>query len=471
MKKNETGTSMPCGFIPPCELSSLPKDTPILVGFSGGADSSALLHMLAQYASTSGAPLFAAHVNHGIRGEEADRDQHFCEEAAEKLGVRLFTVKLDIPSLAKEEGKSIETAARDARYGFFDKIMKEHGIPLLATAHNASDNLETILFNLARGAGLSGISGIPPTRPCPSGQVIRPMIKLSKDEILVYCRENGISYVTDSTNTDTKYTRNMIRADIIPLLREINPSAIDSASRTSESLRDDLDCLSAMTDRFLSEASKRSDNRCSVDLKKLSECHRAIGSRAIIALYSEMSGGSAPESVHVSAIRELARRAVPHSSLDLPLGICALIENGSLCFLKDTELSAMREKCESYHIPLQVGENPISQTKAEIIMGNSHSEKNVYKKSIQLSLDSATINGALYARERRAGDRIGKNGMSKSIKKMLCDMKIPLEERSRLPVICDDLGVVAVPFVAIRDGAAHKKGDSSEPLTLKFYLY
>lgn len=469
MKENLTGKDLPYDFIPPYELSCLPKNTPILVGFSGGADSSALLHMLVRYGKDNGTPIYAAHVNHGIRGEEADRDQRFCEEAAEKLGVTLFSTKLDIPSLAKKTGKSVETAARDARYGFFDEIMKKNSIPLLATAHNANDNLETILFNLTRGCGLSGICGIPLTRDCASGIVIRPIIKLSKEEILVYCEENNISYVTDSTNTDTKYTRNKIRADVIPLLNEINAAAVSSAGRTSESLRDDLDYLDGMTEQFLSEA--RKGETCSIDTKSIAKTHTAIANRAIMALYSEISKGNTLESIHVRAIRQLAEKAVPHSSLDLPHKVCALIENEKLCFVGQEELSAIKEKKEGYFIELHEGENPISQTKAEIIIGNSHSKRNVYKKFIQLHLDSATINGVVFARERRAGDRIRKNGMSKSLKKMFCDLKIPIEERSRLPVICDENGILAVPFVAIRDGAKHKSGDLRKPLVINFYLY
>ena len=469
MKRNEIGNNIPKGFIPPCELSRLPKDTPILVGFSGGADSSALLHMLVRYGRDNQTTIYAAHVNHCIRGEEADRDQRFCEEMAKKLGVKLFTARLDIPTLAKKEGKSIETAARDARYAFFDEIMKSYSIPLLATAHNANDNLETILFNLARGSGLSGMCGIPATRSCESGKVIRPIIRLSKEEILVYCEKNNISYVTDSTNTDTKYTRNMIRADIIPRLLEINPLAVEAVSRTSESLRDDLDCLDSMSERFLTEI--RGRESFSADAKRLGNAPVAIGNRAVMTLYSEISNGATLENVHVRAVRELAKKAVPHSSLDLPLGICARIENGMIYFARRSELEEFHEKTESYLIELHEGENPISQTKAEIIIGNSHSKRNVYKKFIQLHLDSAKINGVVYARERRAGDRIRVNGMSKSLKKMLCDLKIPIEERSRLPVICDSDGIIAVPFVAIRDGAKHRADASSAEMVISFYLY
>ena len=138
---------IPQKFVSPSYLSGLPDDTPVLVGFSGGADSSALLRMLCEYREMTGAPIYAAHINHGIRGAEADRDQAFCQQVADSLGVRLFVLNADVPLIANERKMSIETAAREVRYEFFEKIMAENSIPLLATAHNANDNFETMLFN------------------------------------------------------------------------------------------------------------------------------------------------------------------------------------------------------------------------------------------------------------------------------------------------------------------------------------
>ena len=163
-----------------------------------------------------------------------------------RIAVQIFT----LPAIARETKESVETAARNLRYSFFDKIMRENNIPLLATAHNANDNLETMLFNLARGSSLSGMCGIPPTRPCGAGLVIRPILEMTKDEIYEYCKENSIDFVTDSTNTDTDYTRNKIRSEIIPILTEINGGAIKNASRLSRALRADSLCLDAIQSEF-----------------------------------------------------------------------------------------------------------------------------------------------------------------------------------------------------------------------------
>ena len=176
--------TLPKKFTPPHELSGLSADTPILLGFSGGADSTALLHMLCCYSARTGAKIYAAHVHHGIRGEEANRDEEFCRSVAKSLGVPFFVHHSDIPALVKECGESVETVARRVRYRFFDELMREHNIPLLVTAHNANDNLETMLFNLIRGSGLGGMCGIPVSRLCDGGALVRPILSMTRQEIL-----------------------------------------------------------------------------------------------------------------------------------------------------------------------------------------------------------------------------------------------------------------------------------------------
>jgi len=446
-------TSLPHGFKPPHTISGMPENSAILVGLSGGADSTALLHILCRYAEESGATLYAAHVNHGIRGEEADRDERFCRELCEKLGVRFFSVRLDVPRIALESGESVETAARRKRYEYFDCLMRDNSIELLATAHNADDNLETIIFNIARGTGLGGLCGIPECRPCAQGLVIRPILNMEKREILEYCESNGLAYVTDSTNTDTDYTRNKIRAQVIPVMRQINSGAVKNAARMSECLREDSLCLDSMAERFVEELG--SDH--SIELEKIYTAPAAVVNRALIRLYEEFSGGRTLEQTHINALVSLARAAVPHSSVSLPANVEGVIENGRLCLRHKSKQSAAIE----YSLPLCEGKNLISQADCEIFISASHSSQNIYKNSILLSIDSAKIDGEIYARERRAGDRIRIGGMSKSVKKLMCDKKIPLELRSRLPVICDGNGILAIPMLGIRDGAKSSKGNAS----------
>ncbi|MBQ8849936.1 MAG: tRNA lysidine(34) synthetase TilS [Clostridia bacterium] len=453
--------SLPKDFTSPHLLSGLPEDTPILVGFSGGADSTALLHMLASYGKRYGAPIYAAHVNHGIRGAEADRDERFCRSVCDTLGIKIFVLNADVPAIAERTGESIETAARGVRYDFFERVMEENGIVLLATAHNANDNLETMIFNLARGTSLSGMCGIPEVRSCGAGTVIRPILRMPKEDILSFCGVNGLEFVTDSTNTDTDYTRNRIRAEIIPALCEINSGAVRNAARLSRTLVADSLCLESMKNMFSEELCEG----YSAETEKLNGSPDAIVNRVLVSLYAELSEGGSLEWTHIDALRRLAREGVPHSSVTLPRGIEAVIENRRLIFRK-AEKSA---DVEAYSIPLCDGINPISQTNCEIVIVNSQNTKNIYKNSILLSIDFATINGSLYARSRLAGDRILMGGMHKSVKKLMCDKKIPLDIRSRLPVICDGDGIVAIPFIGIRDGARSRSEETKTDL--HFYMY
>ena len=464
MKFDLSNKALPRGFCEPHILSGMSADTPLLVAFSGGADSGALLNMIMRYAAIHGTPVYAAHVNHGIRGDEADRDEQFCRDTAESYGIELFTLRADVPKLAAESGKSVETAAREVRYGFFAEIMRKHNIPLLCVAHNADDNFETILFNISRGSGLSGVCGIPRTRDFEGGMIIRPILEINKNDINNYCSENNIEYVTDSTNTDTDYTRNRIRSRVIPELKTICPNAEYAAARLSESLRADALCLESMAGWFLEETREG----FFIETEKLCGSPSAISTRALMSLYCEISGGLSLEYVHVKAILALAEKAVPHSSLDLPAGIRAVIEGGKIGFTTAPP-PPKNIPSEQFYAQLVDGINSISQINAEIVIGNTQKSENIYKKSMNLSLDSAKIVGTVYARERRAGDKIRMNGMGKSIKKLMCDRKIPQEIRPRIPVICDDSGIIAVPFIGVCDSCSPKKNDSA-PLRIEFGL-
>ncbi len=448
----------PNGFTPIHELSALPEDTPLLVAFSGGADSSVLLRLALQYAEGSGAPVYAAHLNHMLRGAEADRDEEFCKNICAELGVRFFSAHADVPSLAKCRDLSIETAAREARYEFFDSIMEEYSIPLLLTAHNANDNLETQIFNLLRGCGLHGMCGIPRVRSCKHGQVLRPMLGMSRAQILEYCRDNSIEYVTDSTNTDTDYTRNKIRAEIIPALAAINPSAVQNSARLSGSLYEDALCLDSMANMFLESM----NDDASFNTEMLLGSPRAVVNRALMSLYSSLTDKGSLERVHIDSIMELCRAGVPHSSISLPHGIDARIENGTLVLCQHQSAPS---PCEPYSVALTNGENTIEQINASIFIGNSQSAKNIYKTATRLYLDFDKINGTLHARERRASDKIRYKGVNKSVKKLLCDLHIPLALRYRLPMLCIGEEIAAIPFVGVADTFRAKNGEGSLAVT------
>ena len=270
----------------------------ILLGLSGGPDSMCLLDLLL----AGGYPVTAVHVNHMIRGAEADRDEEFCRTAAAERGIPFIPFRRDVPAAVKPGGKGLEEAARDARYACFAEAAEKTGIRVIATAHNSDDNAETVLFNLARGCSARGACGIPPSRPFPEAGdgavIVRPILGISKSEVLAYCAEKGIKYVTDSTNSDISYSRNLIRLTVIPRLREINPSFGRALLGFCASLREDADSLDSEAGNFVSSGG------CSAPGAAASLPDPVL-SRAI--LFSARAAGASPERRHVLELADAVR--------------------------------------------------------------------------------------------------------------------------------------------------------------------
>lgn len=208
----------------------LDEELPVLVGFSGGADSVALLSLLVQL----GYPCVALHCNFHLRGDESLRDERFAEETARKLGVPFHKTDFDTPAYAALHHLSIEMAARELRYNWFEEMRQRLGAQAIAVAHHRDDSVETVLMNLIRGTGVRGLGGIRPK----NGYVVRPLLAVCRSEILAWLEEQQMTYVTDSTNLSDAYTRNFIRLRVLPLLEELNPSVKTAIARTADHLSD-----------------------------------------------------------------------------------------------------------------------------------------------------------------------------------------------------------------------------------------
>ena len=443
--------SLELKFTAPHILSEMPPDTPILLALSGGADSSALLAALNEYCQRNGARLSVAHVNHMIRGLDAERDRDFCRGLAERYSLPFYLLEADVPALAKEHKRGLEEEAREVRYGFFEKIMRENSIPLLATAHNATDNAETVIFNLSRGCGLHGLCGIPAVRDFSGGRIIRPLLKASKDEILAYCKENGIEYVTDGTNTDVAYSRNRIRNNILPELLKINENAISNIGRMSELIKGD--------DRFIESCAREYldslDDRYSLPLDGFALLDGAVAARTVSLILNEFFEAS---TVHISDVLSLAKNRVPHSEVSLPNKTRAVIESGHVVLTQEEKSDGI-----AYSLRLGFGENLIPHIDAAVFIRNTENSdkihdklKNIYKKSTIAFISSDTIVEGLYARPKKDGDKILHGGVHKKLKKLYCEKKLTLEERASLPVFCDQDGIVWIPNIALRDGENKK---------------
>lgn len=444
------------------------KLTGVLIGYSGGADSGALLSYMHKYAHAHGIKIAAAHINHCIRGEEADRDEQFCRDVCESLGIELFVERIDVPALAERDGKGLEETGRHVRYHTFRNIIDSRpDLQHIALAHHAEDNMETVIFNMCRGTGIRGLSGIPPVR---GERVIRPLIYCTKSEIIGYCIANDIPYVTDTTNGDIDYTRNYIRAEIIPRLTRINTSPEIAISQLCTLLRNDDVYIQHQANKFLTE--NEIGTSCPRGLLAAQE--QALLSRVIRYMYDkksdELYGWRRPflplDFEHVRSVTRIIIGAGSHSRVSLPERICAVVDGERFMFLSEDEYNAKYEYAPEFRIAMDDGEHMISELDAviricreadpeyELLIGYS------YEKVIHTAIRADSLDGQFYIKNREAGDRILSGGVHKLTKKLYCDFKIPLDERAVLPVFCDGGGIVWIPGLPMRDGAAADSGQT-----------
>lgn len=404
-----------------------------------------------------GFTLYAIHVNHMIRGDEADRDENFCRELCKSLGVEFFAVRRNVPLEAKNTGKTLEEAARDARYSAFEQIMASEGIHVIATAHNADDSAENILIRMIRGTSLDGICGIPRERELSCGIVVRPILGITKREIVNYCNDNGIAFVTDSTNLSSDYTRNKIRSMIIPLMEEIDPAFLTVSKRNAELFSRDAEYLRLEADKLFSEAYRDGV----LELSGLYGKHPALLSRVVNTMC--IRHGTRPGSEHIERICS-AVAARKETAISLPGRGRAIVCGDVLRIVSDS-----REEMQipSFRVPLSIGENHIEIPECGLsvtvilreIDGNvklifdrekySLRQSLIYNLSTHKVLKFDTINDVLFLRNRRPGDVIDLGAFKKTLKKLMNEKHIPKDIRDILPCIEQGGEIAYVPFAAV----------------------
>ncbi len=412
----------------------------VLVGLSGGADSVFLLLSLLKYRSLgNNFPILAVHVNHLIRGKEAERDEEFSRELCEELGVPFLVRRIDVPRLAKECGKSVEEAARYARYSAFADIIRgRNDINTISVAHNSDDNIETVIINMMRGAGTLGMSGINPSRE----EIVRPLIYLSKADIVSALYEEKIEFVTDSTNEEDEYTRNYIRHNILPKLYSVYPMAGSAVLKMCMNLREDDACLLSLASAF----TEKYENG-KIPAKELKELPSALLFR-VLKIYFEAFSGKTLERVHIAAIKSGLSGA--DFSVSVPGGTSFVVN----CGLAGFSSKEKNEKTENFYFEISEKLTEIPEFSALIELGDNVLDDNylkVYNISTQKNLTSAIITGKLFIRNKLDGDAYFYGGMTHKLKKLFNDKKIPVNMRERIPVLCDDAGIVWVPGFGVRD--------------------
>ncbi len=392
----------------------MPQDS-VLIGLSGGADSVALTYIIYKLSQKYGFKVYTAHLNHMLRGEDAASDAKFCRDFAESMGITHYEKSADISQISHQTGESEEVAGRNARYGFFNEIMENIGIELCATAHHKNDCAETVIMNFLRGSGIAGLKGIPYKRD----NFIRPMLGVSRDEIEEFCKDNGLSYVTDKTNAETKYTRNKVRNLLIPhLQREYNPNLVDTITQNSEVIGYDNDCLQKVAD----EEFKAVVNN-SIEISKLEDMHIAIAMRVVRKMIEKITGLTDISARHIKDILSLKDTG---KSLPIKDDVYARVEYGKLI------IDRYKGDCEEFSYKVKVGESvKIDQlgytVTVEAVTAIKEKGKWVSYLTLPEGVDEVII------RNRREGDVFKPKGMdgTKKVKEYMINEKIPRNMRSR----------------------------------------
>ena len=416
----------------------LPSGARVLCACSGGADSTALLHLLcARQDLTVG----CAHFNHRLRGAESDRDEAFVRELCGKLGVTFFSGCGDVAAYAAEKRLGIEQAARALRYAFLESTAEACGFDRIATAHHAEDNAETILMNLTRGSGMRGLCGIPPVR----GKIIRPLLTATRGEILDYLAENGLSYVEDSSNGQDDCTRNRIRHRILPMLSEENAAAVEHICAAAELLRRDEEYLDACAEDFI----ETSLTDGALPIAAFLAIPESVGTRVLRAALGQLS------TPHIEAVYALCRSKEPQGAVDLP-GRRVRRERDRL-FLKERENTPLERR----EVP--EGETLLPELGLVIRRRRVRKGEEIHNSFNTFFFQCASIRDMICVASRAPGDsvRLLGRGCTKSLKKLFAEARLPLEARARTPVLYDASGVIAVYGFGIAERCAAQPGDEA----------
>lgn len=383
----------------------------VTCALSGGADSVAMTHCITALGPELGITVSACHFNHRLRGDASDGDEAFCRELCRSLGISLAVSGADVAAYSRETGESIEEAARRCRYDFFDSLPG-----FIATAHTADDQAETFLLNLLRGTGLKGLGGIPPRRQ----QYLRPMLCVSRQEILEYLAAQGLSHREDATNGEDDCVRNRLRHHVIPLLKQENPSLLAAVEHTTGLLRQDEALLQAQADALLVNGWL---------VEPLRTAPVPLRRRALRRILTELQVPKL-SAAHIEAAEALVLRGDPSARLLLPGGRVLQREYDRLTAPEEARIPAFRPVT----LPCP-GEAVIPELGLRFCCRGPAGEP-------------------ILIRPRKTGDTIRLPGGTKTVKKLLIDRKIPARQRESIPILERGGAVISVWGVADATGGS-----------------
>lgn len=416
----------------------------VLVGLSGGADSVCLLLLLKELSGKMSFSLGAFHVNHGIRGAEAERDELYSKSLCDSFGLPFYAVRVNVPELAETLGIGLEEAGRQARYREAERIRQEHGYTKIALAHHRGDVSETFLFHLFRGSSIGGLASIPPKR----GRIIRPLLFCGKTEIEEELLRRGVHWCTDSTNRDEEYTRNRIRHTVLPEAEKINAGAEKHIAQAAEEMRE-------LSEFLLAEAEKIGENAevnagsVSISVAELLKQPHVLRMKAVYLLLTRVTEEAKNLTrTHLEQILSLCEKQ-SGKRLSLPYGVTVRRDFDRLLLERnDTPAETMVE------YPVEIpGEYVLRDGTAVLrfrcfpYAENEQIPKNEYTKWF----DYGKIKGALRLRTRHDGDVLGMVQGTKSVKSIFNEKKIGTRQRNRMLLLADEEQILWIPGVRACD--------------------
>ncbi len=428
------------------EHGMLWKKQKILIGLSGGADSVALLSILAQLRERWDLELYAIHIHHGLR-KEADLDEIFCRNLSEDRKIPYEARFIDVKEWSKVEKISVEEAGREARYQAFEEYLELKQLDSLAVAHHGNDVAETLLFQLFRGSGLKGLLSIPMKR----NRIIRPLLCLERSEIEEYLIKVQQNHISDDSNLENIYARNKIRNLMIPVAEEISKGAVRHMNQTVENLREIWDFMQSFAEKIVKESIEKVEQGYAIHISVIVKEHRAMQKQMIMEILGYLQAGKKNiSSVHIESILEILDKQ-GEKSLHLPSGIKMIKSYEKLYFLE----SLQTEQVEN-QLLLKYSRYGIE----DIVSFIQYIKEKTYTKCI----DYDKISLSLTIRHRKEGDFlvIDDKGTKKKLKDFLINEKIPKYERDRLWLLADGSHIIWI--IGKRISAHYKVSEKTKEI-------
>ncbi len=414
----------------------------VLLALSGGPDSVFALYFLHKFREKYKIEIHAFHVNHQLRNSESDEDENFCKELCARLNIDFRSSKVDVKEFAKKSGRSIEEAARILRYGELQNYAEKIGAGKIVTAHNLSDNAETVLLNFLKGTGISGLTGIPVRRD----KIIRPFLCLTKEEIVFYLKERNLSYRLDESNLESEFQRNFLRNKVVPLIKnKINPSFEEAVSRNSEILRNTKILISRLTESLISEFVESKKNEVHVSLKVIEN----YGTEAL----AELSKTVCEKYFDVQfdfndwiKIESLTNKQTG-KSVELGENITVTRDRNNLVFKKKSNLN------ENRILKIKIGESVRIDNKKLIIAEADKNKIQFDTDKYKEYISGDDVSEEFVIRKWKHGDKFIPLGMKnfKKLSDFLTEEKIPATEKENQLVLTNNNNIVWVIGLRIDD--------------------